>query len=105
MLACAGAYLLYGSEALLPGANYWLDEDIEKFMGSILNEDESFLFFNSNIPSERYMVIQCDSAERQDRTVRAFYEKFAGTELPVTVIYKKSVRFRDASKSFNELYK
>ena len=103
VLACAGAYLLYGSEVFLPGTNYWSDDDISQYMERYLKEDESFLFFSSNVPSERYMVIQCDTPERQDDAVRAFYEKYSGGELPVTVIYKKSVRFGDAAKTVNQL--
>ncbi|MBQ7499634.1 MAG: response regulator, partial [Clostridia bacterium] len=103
VLACAGAYLLYGSEAFLPGANFWSDDEISRFMEGILKDDESFVFFNSNIPSERYIVIQCDSPERQDHAACAFYERFCGGELPITVVYRRSVRFRDAAKSFNRL--
>ena len=96
MLACAGAYLLYGSEVILPGANYWADDEIDAFVEDTLREGEGHVLFNSNIPSERYIVIEAEDPERQNEIVRAFYDRFNGRELPVTVVYQSGVRFRDA---------
>lgn len=99
ILACAGAYLLYGAEVMLPGANFWSDERLEDFMSRELNENEGYVFFNSNTPSERYVVVECDDAARQESIVRDLYGEFCGGELPITVVYKKNVPFRDAGKS------
>ena len=53
VLACAGAYLLYGSEVLLPGERFWTDSGIDTFMDNLLTPSEEYIFFNSNMLSER----------------------------------------------------
>ena len=103
ILACAGAYLLYGSEAMLPGENFWADERIENFVSGLLEDGEEYISFNSNTPSERYLVIESDSPERQEALVDSVYGEFCDAELPVTVVYKSGVRFRDAGKTFSGL--
>lgn len=100
ILACAGAYLLYGSEVMLPGERFWSDERIESFMGENLTDSESYIFFNTNIQSERFVVAQSGSVERQEEIVNKLFESFLGSELPVTVMYKKGVRFGDAGQTF-----
>lgn len=99
ILACAGAYLLYGSEVMLPGERFWSDERIESFMSENLAENESYIFFNTNIQSERFVVVECGNVERQEETVRKLYESFDGGELPVTVMYKRGVMFKDAGQT------
>ena len=98
ILACAGAYLLYGSEVILPGANFWSDERVESFMKRSLKDGEEYVFFNSNIPSERYIVVECDTPERQSEIAGRLFSDFSGEELPVTIIYKKGVRMSEAGK-------
>ena len=98
ILACAGAYLLYGSQVFLPGANFWSDDRMERFMSSALAEGEEYVFFNSNIPSERYIVVESEDPGRQQEIVERLYDSFSGGELPITVLYKKDVRFDDAGK-------
>ena len=56
VLACAGAYLLYGSEVLLPGERFWTDSGIDTFMDNLLTTSEEYIFFNSNMLSERLMA-------------------------------------------------
>ena len=46
ILACAGAYLLYGSEVLLPGERFWTDSGIDTFMDNLLTTSEEYIFFN-----------------------------------------------------------
>lgn len=103
ILACVGAYLLYGSEVMLPGEAFWTDERIEGFMKRTLDSDEGYIFFNSNSPSERFIVVEADSAERQTEIVERFYKSLTVSELPVTIIYKNEVRLKDAGKSFAAL--
>lgn len=103
ILACAGAYLLYGSEVMLPGETFWTDERIEGFMQRTLKGNEGYIFFNSNSPSERFVVVDSDSAERQTEIVNMLYNSFSDSELPVTVVYKRDVILKDAGKSFAEL--
>ena len=103
ILACAGAYLLYGSEVMLPGERFWSDERIEGFMSENLNKDESYIFFNTNIQSERFVVVQSGSAERQRELTEKLYESLDGSELPVTMMYKTGVRFGDAGQTFPKL--
>ena len=100
ILACAGAYLLYGSEVMLPGERFWSDERIEGFMNDNLAADESYIFFNTNIQSERFVVVQSVSEQRQEEIVGKLFESFETGELPVTVMYKKGVRFGDAGQTF-----
>ena len=103
ILACAGAYLLYGSEVMLPGERFWSDERIEGFMRENLGENESYIFFNTNIQSERFVVVEAASVERQEEIVTRLYKSFLNRELPVTVMYKKGVRFGDAGQTFPRL--
>lgn len=103
ILACAGAYLLYGSEVILPGANYLSDELIEKIMSETLTDDESYVFFNSNVPSERYIVVQSDAPERQDEIVHKLFDGLCAGDLPITVVYRKTVQFRDAGNGIAQL--
>ena len=102
ILLCAGAYLLYGSEVMLPGAGFWSDEKIEGFMKDNLQKDESFIFFNTNIESERFIVVE-SSAERQGELCRALFDSLTGGELPVTMIYRTGVRMGDTGKTFPAL--
>ena len=99
ILACAGAYLLYGSEVMLPGGSFWSDERIEKLMERVLAKNEEYLYFNTNVPSERFIAIGSEGIERQEEVVRQFYGAFNSREFPVTVVYKKGVRFKDAGKT------
>ncbi len=103
ILACAGAYLLYGSEVMLPGENFWTDERMENFMDRTLDKSEGYIFFNSNVPSERYVVVESDSTERQEEIVARLYETFRNRELPVTIIYMKGIRLKDAGKCLARL--
>ena len=103
ILACAGAYLLYGSEVMLPGEAFWTDERIEGFMQRTLEGNEGYIFFNSNSPSERFVVVDSDSAERQTEIAERLYASFSDSELPVTVVYKRDVMLKDAGKTFAEL--
>lgn len=103
ILACAGAYLLYGSEVLLPGEQFWTDAGIEDFMQNTLQKNEEYIFFNSNMLSERCMVIAADTEKRQEELVHEMYRTFSGKSLPVTLVYKKNVLFKDAGKCFGEL--
>ena len=103
ILACAGAYLLYGSEVMLPGERFWSDEIIESFMQKTLIDGENYIFFNSNTPTERFVVVESDSAERQRCIAENLFEELKNKELPVTVVYKRGVRFSDAGKNFAQL--
>lgn len=103
ILACAGAYLLYGSEVLLPGERFWTDTRIEGFMQNSLKGKEEYIFFNTNMLSERCMVISADTEERQEELVKKMYLEFSGKSLPVTLMYKTNVLFKDAGKCFGEL--
>ncbi len=58
MLACAGAYLLFDAEVMMPGASFWSDEKIENYMKNELHDGEEYIFFNESSQSERYVVIQ-----------------------------------------------
>jgi YesN/AraC family two-component response regulator len=103
ILACAGAYLLYGSEVMLPGESFWSDERIECFMDKNLTASEGYIFFNTNIPSERFVVVESDSLKRQEEIVYELYDFFKNGELPITIIYKKDVRLKDAGQSLSML--
>ncbi len=100
ILACAGAYLLYGSEVLLPGERFWTDENIEGFMTGNLGKNEGYIFFNTNMQSERFVVVESDNTERQEEIVNNLYNNFKDKGLPVTVVYKTGVKFKDAGKNF-----
>jgi YesN/AraC family two-component response regulator len=103
ILACAGAYLLYGSEVLLPGERFWTDEVIENFMNENLEKSEGYIFFNTNMQSERFVVLESECVARQEELVNRLYNKLIGRELPITIVYKKGVKFKDAGKTFSVL--
>lgn len=103
ILVCAGAYLLYGTDSMLAGEQFWSDDIIEGFMSSVLKPDEAYVSFYSNFRSERFFAVDCGSLERQERIVADLYEYLRGRGLPITVMYKTGVKFRDAGKCFSEL--
>ena len=103
ILACAGAYLLYGSEVLLPGERFWTDSGIDTFMDNLLTTSEEYIFFNSNMLSERLMVITAETEERQEELIHKIYDEFSTKNLPMTIVYQKGVLFKDTGKYFSKL--
>ena len=103
ILACAGAYLLYGADVLLPGDRFWTDDTIDDFMKNNLLEGEEYIFFNTDHQSERFVVVSADDTDRQEELVNRLYNSLCGRELPVTLIYKKGVMLKNAGKSFTVL--
>lgn len=103
ILACAGAYLLYGSEVLLPGERFWSDSGIDAFMDNLLTTSEEYIFFNSNMLSERLMVITAETEERQEELIHKIYDEFSTKNLPMTIVYQKGVLFKDTGKYFSKL--
>ena len=103
ILACAGAYLLYGSEVLLPGERFWTDSGIDTFMDNLLTTSEEYIFFNSNMLSERLMVITAETEERQEALIHKIYDEFSTKNLPMTIVYQKGVLFKDTGKYFSKL--
>ncbi|MGN0149571.1 MAG: response regulator [Clostridia bacterium] len=100
VLACAGSYLLYGSEVMMPGENFWGDEKIEDFMSKNLEEHEGYISFNNNLPSERFFVIESETAARQEEIITRFYNSMKICSLPVTIVYKKGIQMKNAGKNF-----
>ncbi|MGN0162358.1 MAG: response regulator [Candidatus Ornithomonoglobus sp.] len=100
VLACAGSYLLYGSEVMMPGENFWTDEKIEDFMSRNLKPQEGYISFNNNLPSERFLVIESETALRQEEIIARFYDSMTICDLPVTIVYKKGVQMKNTGKSF-----
>ena len=76
VLACAGAYLLYGSEVLLPGERFWSDSGIDTFMDNLLTPSEDIFSLTSNMLSERLMVITAETEERQEELIHKFMMDF-----------------------------
>lgn len=103
ILSCAGPYLLYGSDALLPSESFWTDDILEGFMKENLRQDEEYIFFNTNMQSERFFVVQTDDAKRQEKIVKELYNKISGRKLPITLIYKTGVKLKDAGRCFGVL--
>lgn len=100
VLACAGGYLLYGSEVMMPGDRFWADEHIERFMDRMLEAPEGYIFFNNDMQNERFLVIESDSIERQETIIKRMYNSLGGSSLPVTIVYKKGVQLKNAGKNF-----
>lgn len=98
MLACAGTYLLRGSDVLMPGERFWADDTINEIMNKILMTSEQYVFFNTNVQTERIIVISTDTIERQEVIVQDFASNLKGS-LPVTIMYMAGVKFKDAGKS------
>ena len=103
MLACAGAYLLYDSEVMMPGVSFWSDEIIERFMERELRDGEGYIFFNESAQAERYVAIQAGSEKRHREIIDKFYSFISNRELPVTLIYDASVLFEDMGRNFQKL--
>ena len=103
ILACAGAYLLYGSEVLLPGERFWTDSGIDAFMDNLLTTSEEYIFFNSNMLSERLMVITAETEERQEELIHKIYDEFSTKNLPMTIVYQKGVLFKDREQLIKHL--
>ena len=103
ILACAGAYLLYGSEVLLPGERFWSDSGIDAFMDNLLTTSEEYIFFNTNMLAERLMVITAETEERQEELIHKIYDEFSTKNLPMTIVYQKGVLFKDTGKYFSKL--
>ena len=103
VLACAGSYLLYGSEVMMPGENFWTDERIENFMSETLEPSEGYISFNNNFSSERLFVIESETVARQEEIISKLYESTKNLELPVTIIYKNGVQMKNTGKGFPAL--
>ena len=103
ILACAGAYLLYGSEVLLAGERFWNNSGIDTFMDNLLTTSEEYIFFNSNMLSERLMVITAETEDRQEELIHKIYDEFSTKNLPMTIVYQKGVLFKDTGKYFSKL--
>ena len=103
MLACAGAYCVYDAEVMMPGASFWSDEKIERFMGRELKDGEEYIFFNESAQSERYLVIQSEKEERRIEIIKNFFDYMSKKELPITVIYNSSITFKNAGDYFQKL--
>lgn len=103
VIACAGAYLLYDSEVLMPGAAFWSDEKIERFMEAELRDAEEYIFFNENSQVERYIVIQAETEQRRIEIIEKLYERMSQRTIPVTVVYNASVLFKDTGEYFQKL--
>ncbi len=99
MLACAGTYLLHGADVLTPGERFWADDMINSLMNRILQNGEEYVFFNTNVQSERIIIISTDTMERQEVIVREFAESFGESSLPLTIVYRAGVKFKDAGQS------
>jgi YesN/AraC family two-component response regulator len=100
ILACAGAYLLYGSNVTLPGERFWTDDKISDFMDSTLYDNEEYVFFNTNVQSERFVVVGTEDSARQELIVKSLFDTLTDDKLPVTLLYKTNVKFKDAGKCF-----
>lgn len=103
MLACAGAYLLFDAEVMMPGASFWSDEKIEKYMKDELRDGEEYIFFNENSQTERYVVIQSDNESRRREIIENFYDAMADGSIPVTVVYNPSITFKNSAEYFQKL--
>lgn len=103
ILMCAGAYLIHGANVLLPGERFWVDEKKEAIMKEILMPDEEYIFFNTNIQSERFLVVGSSKVERQEEIVNELYKRVSDGSLPVTIVYKKGIKFKNAGKTVHEL--
>lgn len=99
VLACAGSYLLYGSEVMMPGENFWTDEKIEEFMDRNLKDGEEYISFNNNLPSERFFVIESETLSRQEEIIKKLYDCMKIYSLPVTIVYKTDVQMRNTGGS------
>lgn len=97
VLACAGSYLLYGADVTLPGEQFWTDEIIEEFADKYLLTSENYIYFNSNSQSERYLVLDGSVLPRSEELVRNLYELLNRGDLPITVVYKTGVKYKDMS--------
>lgn len=98
MLACAGTYLLHGSDVLMPGERIWADDMIEEIMRKTLLDSEEYVFFNTNVQSERIIVVSTENIERQKVIVNEFADNLKGLS-PITIMYKTGVKFKDAGNS------
>lgn len=103
MLACAGAYLLFDAEVMMPGTSFWSDEKIENYMKDELADGEEYIFFNENSQSERYVVIQAETEQRRREIISNFYAAMSDGTLPVTVVYNPSITFKNSSEYFQKL--
>ncbi len=103
ILACAGAYLLFDAEVMMPGASFWSDEKIENYMKNELRQGEEYIFFNESSQSERYVVIQSDDETRRREIIEDFYVAMADGALPVTMVYNPSITFKNSAECFQKL--
>ncbi|MDD6763318.1 MAG: response regulator [Clostridiales bacterium] len=103
VLACAGSYLLYGSEVMMPGENFWTDDKIEDFMSRNLGPNDGYISFNNNLPSERFLVIESETAAQQEEIITRFYDSMKICDLPITIVYKKGVRMKNTGRSLPAL--
>ena len=71
------------------GERFWTDSGIDTFMDNLLTPSEEYIFFNSNMLSERLMVITAETEERQEELIHKIYDGFSNKNLPVTIVYQK----------------
>lgn len=86
---------VYGSEVLLAGERFWNDSGIDTFMDNLLTTSEEYIFFNSNMLSERLMVITAETEDRQEELIHKIYDEFSTKNLPMIYCLQKGVLFKD----------
>ena len=72
-------------------------------MDNLLTTSEEYIFFNSNMLSERLMVITAETEDRQEELIHKIYDEFSTKNLPMTIVYQKGVLFKDTGKYFSKL--
>lgn len=103
ILACAGAYVPKGSDALVPAMKFWNEHDVEQIMSELVREGETCLNFHANSPSEQYIVLETRLPERQTEIIQRFFERLSDGPIAVTVVFQGGVRLSEAGKYFDKL--
>ena len=76
-------------KSFFPVNDFWTDSGIDTFMDNLLTPSEEYIFFNSNMLSERLMVITAETEERQEELIHKIYDEFSTKNLPMTIVYRK----------------
>lgn len=104
VLMCAGAYLIYGNNTLLPSERLWTDDYITSIIKKSLYENESYMFFNANNQSERLLVVENTGASnRTEEIVESLYSQLCSQPIPVTFLYCSDIKFGDVNQAFSSM--
>ena len=78
ILACSRCvFVIWFGKFFFPANVFGPIWNRDTFMDNLLTTSEEYIFFNSNMLSERLMVITAETEERQEALIHKIYDEFS----------------------------